>query len=85
MRVTLEGFKAMGGMADLSEEQRIFVRKSVIALVVCLLVPFLVVCWAFDFDATQEPLRTIAWLVALVGFPGWVVIVGWRAVVKFRN
>lgn len=75
----------MSKLADLPEDRRIFVRNSLFALVIFLLVPFFAVCWVFDFDPNQEPLRTIALLVVLVGFPGWVAIVCWRAVVKFRN
>lgn len=75
----------MSGLAVLPEDQKVFVTKSVLALVLFLLVPLIVVAWMFDFDPNQEPLRTIALLVVLVGFPGWVAIVGWRAAVKFKK
>lgn len=75
----------MSKLADLSEDQRAFAIKSVLALVFFLLVPFFVVAWMFDFDPNQQPLRTIALSMAIVGFPGWVAIVCWRAVVKFKN
>ena len=75
----------MSKLVDLPEDQRSFAIKSVLALVFFLLVPFVIVAWMFGFDPNQEPLRTIALLMVIVGFPGWVAIVCWRAVVKFRN
>ncbi len=75
----------MSRLADLPEDQRVFAVKSLLALISFLLVPLVVVAWMFDFDPSQVPLRTFALLMVLVGFPGWVAIVAWRAVVKFRN